>query len=145
MWQTSLEVEGKDETIISLYLLLATNFAGLVINHLLEGFHLPRGQNSPALSGVSCLVDDDNSRAPLGLHETSSCDKRNVHNAVVVDAFNVDCPARLVEHAEVLSSNASVGASVNEGTLSDLPVVGGFVDDVLVDFKISLSIYVHFF
>ena len=132
VWQSALDVHWDDITIEGLDNLFPTNLYGAVINLLLVPFELTGRVNSLSFSSVGILMEDGNDITTLGFDNSSGSDDGNVNNLVVVNALDVNLSAGTVDHADIIASNATIGASIDKCTSSNLTVAGDTVLDVLV-------------
>ena len=132
VWETALDVQGNDISIQCLDVLLATDFHGLVIDMLLVPFELTGRMNGFSLASVSILVQNDDDFTALCFHYCSSSYNRDVHNLVVVNSLHIDLTACPVDDTNIVTSNSTIGTSINECSCTKVSMAGGRVLDVLV-------------
>jgi hypothetical protein len=120
-----MTIEGLDN-------LLPTNLYGAIINLLFVPFKLTGRMDSLSFSCIGILMEDDNDITTSCLDNSSCSNDWDVDNLMVVNALYVNLPVGTVNHTDIITSNGTVGASINECTSLDLAVVGDTVLDVLV-------------
>ena len=109
------DIDGNDIPIICKDALRTTiDLDGLVVDIILVPFELARRMNSSALSGVCVLVEDGDGRAMLGLDDSAGCHYGDICNLMVVNTPDIDCSIRFLDDTNVITSNASIGASVDK-------------------------------
>ncbi len=64
-------------------------------------------------ANIGILVQDGNDFSLLGKDNTTSSDNRDVIDAVVVDALNINLAFCVGNYAYIFSCNASIGTTVN--------------------------------
>jgi len=94
------------------------NLDGLVMDIVFIPFQLAGGMDCPALSGVCILMHDGDGWSVLGLDDSPSGHNGNVGDLVVVDTSDIDRSIRFLNDANVVTSNATVGASIHQRTRS---------------------------
>jgi len=80
--------------------------------------------NGLALSGVGVLMQDGDCRPVLGLDDPSSCHDGDIGNLVVINASDIASLIRFLYDTDIITSNATVGTSVDQQTYSP-GLVGG--------------------
>lgn len=80
-------------------------------------FHLARGQDGLAATEVSTLVHHKDDGTPLGLDKGSSLDQFQVGDSVVMDANKRGVAAKGTDAAHVITNDATIGTTVDEGVL----------------------------
>jgi len=74
--------------------------------------------DSLTLSSVGILVKDGNGRTMLCLDNAASCYDGDIGNLMIIDAPDIDRSIRFLNDTNVVTSYATIGASVNERTNS---------------------------
>jgi len=97
--------------------------------------------DSLALSRVCILMQNCNGRSMLGLDNSPGCHNKDVGDLMIFNASDINSSIRLLSDANIITSNTSIGTSVNKLT-SFLRFVGGDrVKDVMdLDLTVSLAI-----
>ena len=70
--------------------------------------------DSLPLSSVGILVEDGNCGAMLGLDNSTSCHYGDIGDLMVINTPDIDCSIRFLDDMNIITSYATIGASVNE-------------------------------
>jgi len=65
-----------------------------------------------ALSSVSILVQNGNSRSMLSLDNSSSCHNRNIGDLMIVNSSDINSSIRFLNDANIITNNAPIGTSI---------------------------------
>jgi hypothetical protein len=141
IWEAALNIKGDKISVERLDALFTTNLARFVVNILFEPFHLTRGVDRFAFLSPGILVHNQDHFSELSVDNGASGDNGNVNDLVIVNTLDVDLSSGLMDDADVIASNATVGTSVDKGSPSDGAVVGRDVDGFgRVDFTKNFAI-----
>ncbi len=94
--------------------------------------------NGLPLSSVCILVEYGNDITLLGWDDSTSGDDRDVNHLMVVDALDADLPPCLVDHADVVTCDATIGATVDQSTMTNFSMHGSRVRGLC---EVDLSIF----
>jgi hypothetical protein len=67
-------------------------------------------------------MKDGNNRSLLGVDNSSGSNNWNVWNLMVINALDINGSHGVVDDANIISSNTTIGALINKGTLSSTSV-----------------------
>ena len=130
--QTTFNIQGNDIAIKSFDVLLATNLNRPIIHKLFVPFELTRRMDSLSFTSVGILVHNGNDFTTLCFDDCTSCNNGNVNNLVVINTLHINLATSAIDDTDILTSNASVCATINKGSCSTLSMARGRVKDVLV-------------
>ena len=97
---------------------------------MLVPLKLARGVDSLAFSSVGILMHDGDDFPTLGRNDCTSCDNRNVNNLVVVNALDINLTGCALDDTDVVSSNTTICAAINQCTTADISMGGRGVGDL---------------
>jgi len=113
--KTIPDADGDNIPIIGQDALQTTsNLDRLVIHIILVPFKLARRMYGFSLPSVCILMQDCNNRSMLGHNNSPSCHNGNIGDLMIVNATNINCLIRFLNVTNIITSNATIGSSINK-------------------------------
>ena len=91
------------------------NLESLVIDIITKGFKLPTGVYGFTMANRGILMEDENNETTLGANYSTSSDKRDIGELMIINTLDVDGTRSTTDDANIIAANATISTTVNKG------------------------------